>query len=328
MIFKKSYSLLIVPHDSGHGKAAFLHSKHLNLFVASLIIVLGVSGFFIIRHCLYYHKLKIAFAPTFKENEILRAEQQGYGQVKDSLSTDIEKLQAQLRKERLTYLSSVGNLARQVDNLRKLAVKVKIQAGFKSTSIVEEDEAAGGPESPVYIGKYDNDQPIEISKLETIINPYISNQIAELKEVDNFLGTKESLLSATPELAPLFGKMTSNFGVRRWRKSGHVADHYGLDIAVPKGTPVCAPAEGVVTICSWTGDYGNLIELDHGTGYTTRFGHLSKYNVEIGDRVQKGQAIGLVGSTGHSTGPHLHYEVRYNGTPIDPIDYMGELNKK
>jgi len=96
---------------------------------------------------------------------------------------------------------------------------------------------------------------------------------------------------------------------------------------VPRGTPVSAPAEGVVTIRSRVGDYGNLIELDHGTGYTTRFGHLSKFNVEIGDRVKKGQIIGFVGSTGRSTGPHLHYEVRMNGTPVDPIGYMGDLGE-
>jgi len=325
MIFKKSYSLLVVPHDSDHGKTTFLHSRHLNVFFILLILAASVSGFFIARHYLYHYKLKTAFEPTFKENEVLRVERQSYDHVKDSLAGDISSLQSQLRKERSNYLASVGSLAREVDNLRKLAVKVKIQAGFKTANIVEEGEAAGGPESPITIGKYDVNQPIETIQLESKVRPDIFQQITELKKVDGYLETKEKLLSATPELAPLFGKMTSNFGVRRWRRSGHVGDHFGIDIAVPRGTPVSAPAEGVVTIRSRVGDYGNLVELDHGTGYTTRFGHLSKFNVEIGDRVKKGQVIGFVGSTGRSTGPHLHYEVRMNGTPVDPIGYMGGL---
>lgn len=327
MIFKKSYSFLIVPHDSDHGKSAFLHFRHLNIMLVSLISAVVIAGIFIARHYLYHHKLKTAFEPTFKENEILRVERKSYDHVKDSLANNITSLQSQLRKERNNYLASVGSLAREVDNLRKLAIKVKIQAGFKTTNVVEEGEAVGGPESPITIGRYNTNQPIETVQLESRVRPDIFQQVAELEKVDDYLETKECLLSATPELAPLFGRMTSNFGVRRWRRSGHVGDHFGIDIAVPRGTPVSAPAEGVVTIRSRVGDYGNLIELDHGNGYTTRFGHLSKFNVEIGDRVQKGQVIGFVGSTGRSTGPHLHYEVRMNGTPVDPIGYLGGVDQ-
>lgn len=327
MIFKKSYSFIILPHHGEHGKSVFFHSWWLNVILLVTVAAAGISGFFIARHYLYHYKLKTTFEPTFKENKILRTERKSYDHVKDSLTSNISSLQAQLRKERSNYLSSVGSLARQVDNLRKLAVKVKIQAGFKTTDIVEEGEAAGGPESPIVLGKYDTNLPIETTQLESKVRPDIFQQISDLEKVDSYLETKECLLSATPELAPLFGKMTSNFGVRRWRRSGHSENHYGLDIAVSRGTPVSAPAEGVVTIRSRVGDYGNLIELDHGTGYTTRFGHLSKFNVEIGDRVKKGQIIGFVGSTGRSTGPHLHYEVRLNDTPVDPISYMGGLGE-
>jgi len=328
MIFKKSYSFIILPHHGEHGKSVFFRSRWLNVLLFATVAAAGISGFFIARHYLFHHKLKTAFEPTFKENKILRTERKSYDHVKDSLKIDISSLQAQLRKERNNYLASVGSLAKEVDNLRKLAVKVKIQAGFKTTNVVEDYEAAGGPASPITLGKHDINQPIETGQLEIKVRPDIFQQISELKEIDSYLETKECLLSATPELAPLFGKMTSSFGVRRWRRSGHSENHYGLDIAVPRGTPVIAPAEGVVTIRGRVGDYGNLIELDHGTGYTTRFGHLSRFNVEIGDRVQKGQVIGFVGSTGRSTGPHLHYEVRMNGTPVDPIGYLGGMEQE
>ncbi|MDO9026677.1 MAG: M23 family metallopeptidase [bacterium] len=329
MIFKKSYSFIILPHHGEQGKSVFFHSQWLNALLLITVAGMGVSGFFIARHLLYHHKLKTAFEPTFNENEILREERKGYGQVKDSLAHDISSLQAQLKKERSVYLSSVNGLARELDNLKKLAIKVKIQSGFKSSNIVDENEAAGGPAGErTYIGWQDVNQPIDPGPLENKVRPGIGEQNLELKEIDAYLSTKQSLVSDTPELAPLFGRMTSGFGVRRWRRSGHSENHAGLDIAVPKGTPVNSPAEAVVVFAGRKGDYGKMIELDHGNGYTTRFGHLSLIEVEIGDRVMKGQIIGAVGSTGRSTGPHLHYEVRFQGKPVDPIGYLGSMDGK
>ncbi|MBI4727285.1 M23 family metallopeptidase [candidate division TA06 bacterium] len=328
MIFKKSYSFIILPHHGEQGKSVFFHSRWLNILLLATVTALGVSGFFITRHYLYHYKLKTAFEPTFKENEVLRKERKKYGQVRDSLAHDIASLQAQLKKERSVYLSSVNGLARELDAVKKLAVKVKIQAGFKTSNIVDEHEAAGGPSGErIYIGWQDISKPIDPGPLEGKVRPGIVEQSQILEEIDDYLSTKESLVSDTPELAPLFGRMTSGFGVRRWRRSGHSENHAGIDIAVPKGTPVLAPAEGVVVYAGWMGDYGRLIELDHGNGYTTRFGHLSQIEVEIGDRALKGQIIGAVGSTGRSTGPHLHYEVRFQGKAIDPIDYLGSMEK-
>jgi murein DD-endopeptidase MepM/ murein hydrolase activator NlpD len=329
MIFKKSYSFIVLPHHGEQGKSVFFHFRWLNIILLVAAAGLGISGFFIVRHYLYHHKLKTAFEPTFKENEVLREESKGYGQVKDSLSHDISSLQAQLKKERSVYLSSVNGLARELDAVKKLAIKVKIQSGFKSSNIVDENEAAGGPAGErTYIGWQDVNQPIDPGPLENKVRPGIGQQNADLKEIDAYLSTKQSLVSDTPELAPLFGRMTSGFGVRRWRRSGHSENHAGLDIAVPKGTPVNSPAEAVVVYAGWKGDYGKMIELDHGNGYTTRFGHLSLIEVEVGDRVMKGQIIGAVGSTGRSTGPHLHYEVRFQGKAIDPIGYLGTVEGK
>jgi murein DD-endopeptidase MepM/ murein hydrolase activator NlpD len=326
MIFKKSYSLIVLPHHGEQGRSLFFHSRWLNLVLLALVAVLGVSGYYVTRHYLYHYKLRTAFEPTFKENEVLKQERKGYSHVKDSLAGDITALQAQLRKERSIYLASVNGLARELDAVKKLAVRVKIQAGFKTSNIVEEGEAAGGPAGDrTYIGWQDVNRPIDPEPLEGKVRPGLAEQQQVLEEIDAYLSTKESLVSDTPELAPLFGRMTSGFGVRRWRRSGHSENHAGLDIAVPKGTPVHAPAEGVVVHAGWKGDYGKMIELDHGNGHTTRFGHLSLIEVEIGDRVLKGQIIGAVGSTGRSTGPHLHYEVRYQGRPLDPIKYLGSM---
>lgn len=328
MIFKKSYSFIILPHHGDGGRTAYLSRHVLNAALVALAASALVSGFLVIRHYRYHFRLVNDYQPTFEENARLNIERKGYDRVVDSLETAISGLEKQVRSERQTYASSMGGMAGQLENLRNQLNKVKIQAGFKGTNIVDEAEPAGGPaDSSEYLGRFDLSRPIEPGPIEARLRPEIRIQLDEIGQVDRFLATKKSLVSDMPEMAPLFGRMTSTFGTRRWRRSGHSENHQGVDIAVPRGTPVYAPAEGVVTHASWQGDYGNMVELDHGTGYTTRFGHLSQMDVEVGDRVMKGQIIGEVGSTGRSTGPHLHYEVRFNGTPVDPIDYLDKLSE-
>lgn len=112
------------------------------------------------------------------------------------------------------------------------------------------------------------------------------------------------------------GRVSSPFGPR-WG-----GFHYGVDIAIPAGTDILAAADGVVVAAQYKGTYGLTIRVDHGGGYETLYAHASRLMVSRGDRVRSGQLIALVGSTGRSTGPHLHFEVRYNGTPRDPLPYL------
>jgi murein DD-endopeptidase MepM/ murein hydrolase activator NlpD len=128
---------------------------------------------------------------------------------------------------------------------------------------------------------------------------------------------------AVPSIAPVQGfRLSSTFGEREHPILGGTRMHKGLDLAVPAGTPVEAPADGVVEKASWFGSYGNFIEIAHGGNMETRYGHLSAYNVVEGQHVHKGDVIGYVGTTGRSTGPHLHYEVRIGGEAVDPAPYM------
>ncbi len=117
---------------------------------------------------------------------------------------------------------------------------------------------------------------------------------------------------------PARGLLTSGFGLRRHPVFGVIRMHNGVDIAAPWGTPVRAAASGTVLFAGWFGGYGKLVILDHG-GFTTLYGHLSSIGVAVGQRVQAGQVIGRVGSTGYSTGPHLHFEIRKDGRPVDPL---------
>lgn len=118
------------------------------------------------------------------------------------------------------------------------------------------------------------------------------------------------------------GQRTSGFGMRRHPIDGIVKFHAGDDLGAHLGHPVYATGDGIVIRARWAGGYGNLVELAHGNGFVTRFGHLSRMLVAEGQIVRRGQMIGQVGSTGKSTGPHLHYEVRINGRPVDPGRYM------
>lgn len=116
--------------------------------------------------------------------------------------------------------------------------------------------------------------------------------------------------------------LTSNFGMRTHPVLGGRRGHKGIDLSAPTGTPIYASADGVVTRADWFSSYGLYISLDHGASLETRYGHLSRLNVAEGQEVKKGDLIGYVGSTGRSTGPHLHYEVRIAGVAVNPVPYM------
>jgi len=149
-------------------------------------------------------------------------------------------------------------------------------------------------------------------------------QSISFQELDNFFKNQKSLLSSTPSIWPTRGWVTSGFGFRKSPFTGLREKHEGWDIAARNGAPVRTTADGVVVVEGREYGYGNLVEIDHGYGLVTRYGHNSKHFVKVGDRVKRGQVVTLVGNTGRSTGPHLHYEVLLNGVPVNPKNYILE----
>jgi len=133
---------------------------------------------------------------------------------------------------------------------------------------------------------------------------------------------REQLANATPSIWPTHGGLTGFFGGRSDPFSGEPEYHTGIDIAAAKGQPVYATADGIVQSATYTGDYGNLIVLKHAFGLTTRYGHLSAYAVKIGNVVKRGDVVGYIGSTGRSTGAHLHYEILVNGQLMNPLQLL------
>jgi len=147
-----------------------------------------------------------------------------------------------------------------------------------------------------------------------------------VEDLDQALDRLDAIKSAArkyPLADPEPGaSVTSGFGVRTDPLLGIPALHPGIDFRSPVGKKVPATAAGVVTHAGWDGGYGEMVEIDHGNGYATRYGHLSEVDVEVGEKVRLGQIIGKSGSTGRSTGPHLHYEIRHDGHPINPVGFL------
>jgi murein DD-endopeptidase MepM/ murein hydrolase activator NlpD len=153
----------------------------------------------------------------------------------------------------------------------------------------------------------------QVVKTEVLENKVLSTPKVQVVRQ----GTKQTPSLGTGSLVyPVAGVLTSDFG-ERWGSF-----HPGIDIAAPTGTPVLAADSGIVVFADWSGNYGNLLKVDHGGGrMVTWYGHFSRFAVSVGDKVDKGQVIGYVGNTGFSTGPHLHYEVHTNGDAVNPLDY-------
>jgi murein DD-endopeptidase MepM/ murein hydrolase activator NlpD len=142
-------------------------------------------------------------------------------------------------------------------------------------------------------------------------------------EAGDSLALHADRLAATPSIMPTAGWLSSAFSRMRLHPILHEARaHEGLDVSAPMGTPIEAPANGTVIQAEWEAGYGNTIVIDHGFGVVTKFAHASRLLVRVGQKVRRGDRIALVGNTGLSTGPHLHYEVHVNGRPVNPLRYI------
>jgi murein DD-endopeptidase MepM/ murein hydrolase activator NlpD len=140
--------------------------------------------------------------------------------------------------------------------------------------------------------------------------------------LDQHLLDKDSILKSTPTILPSNGWITSYFGHRLSPYAGRIKMHEGLDIGAPYGAPIFAPADGIITFSGLKAGFGKFVQIDHGYGIETLYAHSQKLIARKGDKVKRGQLIAKVGSTGYSTGPHLHYEVRVNGIAVDPLYFV------
>jgi murein DD-endopeptidase MepM/ murein hydrolase activator NlpD len=150
----------------------------------------------------------------------------------------------------------------------------------------------------------------------------IAVQSQEKEQLYRYLGERKSMFASTPSIWPAKGLITSEFAYRRSPFTNEKEFHEGLDISTRTGTEIIAPADGVVSEIGKTYGFGNLLTVSHGYGMKTMYGHLSNFLVRKGQSIKRGDKIALVGSTGRTTGPHLHYEVLLNGVPVNPRNYI------
>ena len=181
---------------------------------------------------------------------------------------------------------------------------------------------------PLGGGETAEGQPAQIPSLTAMVDELqgqLSSREQQLGVLENLILTRELNKQVYPEGRPVEeGWISSYFGRRPDPFTGYTVVHKGVDFAAPEGTRVSAVAAGLVTFAGEKAGYGQMVEINHGNGLATRYGHNEKLLVKEGDMVRKGQEVSLMGSTGHSTGPHLHFEVLKNGAQVDPLRFIGE----
>lgn len=241
-----------------------------------------------------------------------------------------EKLElAQLREENSRQLSELEELAKTTAQLQDDMSRLNQLDGDLRRMINGEESAGVSRAAPVRVGNFSGQGGPEIqpsvSELTNFVKDMevsVKEREQSLRELKKALVAKNERLAATPSIWPTNGDVTSRFG---WRSSplGRGSEwHPGIDIANDTGTSIVAAANGIVINSGWFGGYGKMIEIDHGNGIVTIYGHNSQLLVESGKLVKKGQPIAYMGNTGLSTGSHLHYEVRVNGTAVNPASFL------
>jgi murein DD-endopeptidase MepM/ murein hydrolase activator NlpD len=253
-----------------------------------------------------------------------------YNDVKDK----VWELQS-MREELMQQKAQVQNFAlnildykRQMFLLRDLDTKLRRAVSLGPRDKAQQVLGIGGPDelglqNLTTMGEKRQGEALkEMHQELTQLKGAASKQEASLQMLIEYFEDKRSLYASTPSVWPVRGWVTSPFGNRTSPFSGILKFHEGMDIAAQTGTPVVAPADGVIIKAGFSTGYGNMVEISHGYGIRTIFGHNTRLNVKAGQRVRRGDVVSYVGDTGTSTGPHLHYEVRVNGLPVNPVRYL------
>jgi murein DD-endopeptidase MepM/ murein hydrolase activator NlpD len=300
---KKFMSFIIVPHCAQKFRTVTLSQKALKAVIALLSV-----GFLVL----------IAFLVDYFSMNVTRARYRG-----------LLKENAEQKKLITDYESSIVKLRDAVKSFESYAKKLNVMAGLRSPEVIQELGIGDGDTSQMKT-------PVEDAAPPQVAGQSVSLQDAQalnLKAQDvgksldilaKYFETQTAQLASTPTIWPTIGWVSSGFAFRDDPFTGKRAFHYGLDIATNFGNPVVATADGIVLNLGNDKISGRNIVIGHGGGITTHYLHLSKFLVKAGEKVKRGDVIGLVGKSGKALGPHLHYEVRVNDKPVNPYNYILE----
>ena len=271
----------------GLGEFEHSHKKPRSLMIAMLILVVLASAAF--GALLTAGRQDARIRDLKRENDFLKAKLELYSATVDSIYHMLDSLQIKAESPSDTPAFSGGASEYQVVELEP-KLKARLRASDEALVSIMQDLSA-------YFEDYSSGEI------------YISND-----------------LDAIPGIYPTFGRISDTWGRRIHPITGQLEFHYGLDISNVSGTPIYAAASGKVAYADYDSGYGKRIIIDHGNGYRTLYAHLYSHQVYKGDIVQKGQIIALMGSTGLSTGPHLHYEVQYNERKVNPANFLNRVD--
>jgi len=292
---RKFYTIMIVPHAA----AKFRRIKVSKNFLVAAGCTLGLvftAGLMFPHYLLRSSQLTASLKRLAQEN-------------------------SELKKTNEKFDESLADLRSRLAEFETKATKFAMLAGVEDPSA--QQLAAGGSSFDLKGLSPKASQAVIEAEIGTLKER--SGALQDTFRVLDVAFQKQALLlSSTPSIYPVHGLLGNGYGWRRDPFTGMRDFHQGLDLVAPLGTRVVAPADGIVTKIGPSGGFGNSVFISHGYGIITRYGHLATYNVKVGQRVKRGDVIATVGSTGRSTGPHLHYELLVHQRNVDPIKYILE----
>ena len=298
---KEYFNILVFGHKTSMTRHLRIHRKTFKIVLYLFAFALLLTTFFF---CDYIQVRKKAF-------ELNRLRQE-----------------AQTQKSQIQFFSArIEDLEKQLSKLKDFDKKIRIIANLERAGETTPIMGMGGP-SPSDIReklKGGNGEDGLVQQMRTDVERLQSEAVSReesLSELEKLLQNKKEMLAHTPSIWPVMGWVTSSFGFRTNPFTGLTQMHEGMDISNRVGSLVIAPASGIVSDTGNDYAHGKFVVISHGFGITTRYNHLSQVLVRAGQKVNRSDKIAEVGNTGQSTGPHLHYEVRVNGIPINPMRYM------
>jgi murein DD-endopeptidase MepM/ murein hydrolase activator NlpD len=306
---KEDYSVVFFPGTTASPKR-FRISRHWFRVCgySALVILLGVVSTFVYFSQKYYYLAsdEIELTELRRESKIRKIQA-------EKIATQVKNLESEMARlgrfeKKLRVITALEDSPQNSAKSFGLGGAYGLSSYSLTTSLAHESKALGK----------------RLSNNLGHLTTQAKIKAISLQELDNFFKNQKSFLQSTPSIWPTRGWVTSGFGYRKSPFTGLREKHEGWDIGARSGAAVRATADGMITVAGRERGYGKLIEIDHGYGVVTRYGHNSKNLLKVGSNVKRGQIVALVGNTGRSTGPHLHYEVLVNGVPANPKNYILE----
>ncbi len=330
----KFITIMVIPDRKNKAFKLVISSGHLKLVAAlSAIVLIVISGVFVdyvglLSQSIENKRLRAQNGELRSQFEVVQSKM-------GTIETTLERLKALTTK--LKLITAVNdpdrglNLAMGPQSREDMMEEVGENPGStddRMPSSLSDEPVFKTKSLPdltanILAEEQDRDYAKLSIRLERVVKQSQLREVGMVEMMD-FLKDREDILASTPFGKPTSGWITSGFGIRVSPTSGKPHMHEGLDIAAAPGSPVYAPADGVVKFAGYDPGYGKVIMIEHGYGVETRYGHNSQLKVVAGQHIKRGELISQVGSTGRSTGPHLHYEVLHNGAPINPENYILE----